>query len=326
MKRSLRSSSRSHSRTSRPGWKRWASWGMTVSEVQGYGRQKGHTEVYRGAEYSVDFVPKVRVEVVVDDAAVDKVVDVIVAAARTGKIGDGQGSARWTPWCGSVPASGDLTPPDREGDGPLYDEWCSMTKRMDDPAAGRPSGPAAGPPHAATDLAAASRQYRGAHRRLDSAGPGEALVDLHELWLTSKATELGITADSGFALVATGGLGRRELVPFSDLDLMLVHDSMPEDLVGEMAEYRYPLWDANIRPAPSVRTVPETALVVGPDIAAGLAMPGGPAHCWERTAVGHPDRRRAPAVAVRDRDGSTTSLPPPVGTAVARSRIAQNLT
>ena len=56
--------------------------GMTVSEVQGYGRQKGHTEVYRGAEYSVDFVPKVRVEVVVDDAAVDKVVDVIVQAAR----------------------------------------------------------------------------------------------------------------------------------------------------------------------------------------------------------------------------------------------------
>ena len=64
--------------------------GMTVSEVSGYGRQKGHTEVYRGAEYSVDFVPKVRVEVLVDDAAVDKVVDVIVQAARTGKIGDGK--------------------------------------------------------------------------------------------------------------------------------------------------------------------------------------------------------------------------------------------
>jgi len=64
--------------------------GMTVSEVQGDGRQKGHTEVYRGAEYSVDFVPKVRVEVVVDDATVEKVVDVIVTAARTGKIGDGK--------------------------------------------------------------------------------------------------------------------------------------------------------------------------------------------------------------------------------------------
>lgn len=64
--------------------------GMTVSEVKGYGRQKGHTEVYRGAEYSVDFVPKVRVEVLVDDFAADKVLDSMVQAARTGKIGDGK--------------------------------------------------------------------------------------------------------------------------------------------------------------------------------------------------------------------------------------------
>ncbi|GGS51441.1 MULTISPECIES: P-II family nitrogen regulator [Actinokineospora] len=64
--------------------------GMTVSEVQGYGRQKGHTEVYRGAEYSVDFVPKIRVEVLVDDVMGDKVVDAVVEAARTGKIGDGK--------------------------------------------------------------------------------------------------------------------------------------------------------------------------------------------------------------------------------------------
>src|SRR5579875_2120694 len=63
--------------------------GMTVSEVQGYGRQKGHTEVYRGAEYSVEFVPKVRIEVV-DDSIVDKAVDSVVRAARTGKIGDGK--------------------------------------------------------------------------------------------------------------------------------------------------------------------------------------------------------------------------------------------
>ena len=64
--------------------------GMTVSEVQGYGRQKGHTEVYRGAEYSVDFVPKVKLEVLVDDALGDKVVEAVVEAARTGKIGDGK--------------------------------------------------------------------------------------------------------------------------------------------------------------------------------------------------------------------------------------------
>ena len=64
--------------------------GLTVSEVQGFGRQRGHTEVYRGTEYTVDFVPKVRLEVVVDTGDVDKVVDALVTAARTGKIGDGK--------------------------------------------------------------------------------------------------------------------------------------------------------------------------------------------------------------------------------------------
>jgi nitrogen regulatory protein P-II 1 len=64
--------------------------GMTVSEVQGFGRQRGHTEVYRGAEYSVSFVPKVRIEVLVDDADSSRVVDAIVAAASTGAIGDGK--------------------------------------------------------------------------------------------------------------------------------------------------------------------------------------------------------------------------------------------
>jgi nitrogen regulatory protein P-II 1 len=64
--------------------------GLTVSEVQGFGRQKGHTEVYRGAEYTVDLVPKVRVEVLVDTADAAKTVDALVEAARTGKIGDGK--------------------------------------------------------------------------------------------------------------------------------------------------------------------------------------------------------------------------------------------
>ena len=64
--------------------------GMTVSEASGYGRQRGHTEVYRGAEYTVDLVPKVRIEVLIDDAEVDTVVEAIVAAANTGKIGDGK--------------------------------------------------------------------------------------------------------------------------------------------------------------------------------------------------------------------------------------------
>ena len=64
--------------------------GMTVAEVRGFGRQGGHTETYRGAEYKIDFVPKVAVEVVVDDGQVDAVVDAIVHSAATGKIGDGK--------------------------------------------------------------------------------------------------------------------------------------------------------------------------------------------------------------------------------------------
>jgi len=64
--------------------------GLTVTEVKGFGRQKGHTELYRGAEYVVDFLPKVKVEVVVPDEMVEAVVDAIVKAARTGKIGDGK--------------------------------------------------------------------------------------------------------------------------------------------------------------------------------------------------------------------------------------------
>ena len=64
--------------------------GITVSEVQGFGRQAGHTEVYRGTEYQIDFVPKVSLSIVVDDGEVDRVVDAISQAARTGKIGDGK--------------------------------------------------------------------------------------------------------------------------------------------------------------------------------------------------------------------------------------------
>ena len=64
--------------------------GMTVSEVQGFGRQRGHTEVYRGAEYTIDFVPKVRLEILADDVDIDRIVDAVVAAARTDKIGDGK--------------------------------------------------------------------------------------------------------------------------------------------------------------------------------------------------------------------------------------------
>ncbi|HVV13434.1 P-II family nitrogen regulator [Amycolatopsis sp.] len=74
----------------REAMERLAVLGMTVTEAQGYGRQKGHVEVYRGAEYQVDFVSKVRVEVLLDDALVDRALDAVVEACRTGRIGDGK--------------------------------------------------------------------------------------------------------------------------------------------------------------------------------------------------------------------------------------------
>lgn len=64
--------------------------GMTVSEVKGFGRQKGHTEIYRGSEYTVDFLPKIRIEIILPDEKVEEAVEAIVAAAKTGKIGDGK--------------------------------------------------------------------------------------------------------------------------------------------------------------------------------------------------------------------------------------------
>ncbi len=151
-----------------------------------------------------------------------------------------------------------------------------MTEQRSDSAAGAPrwKPPAAGSSRPATDLSAAAAQLlAGGSRQLDSAALRDALLDLHEFWLTTKAAEIGITPTSGFAIVATGGLGRGELLPYSDLDLMLLHDNLPHDVVGHVAELLwYPLWDANIRIDHSVRTVPEALTVAGEDISAGLAM------------------------------------------------------
>ncbi len=64
--------------------------GLTISEVRGYGRQKGHTETYRGSEYQIEFIPKMKIEIVVDDALLDKVIDAILRTAKTGQVGDGK--------------------------------------------------------------------------------------------------------------------------------------------------------------------------------------------------------------------------------------------
>ena len=150
-----------------------------------------------------------------------------------------------------------------------------MTKQKPDSAAGAPStgAPAAVSSKAATDLTAACEKLLSGSRHLDSAALRDALLDLHDFWLSTKAAEIGVTATSGFAIVATGGLGRRELLPYSDLDLMLLHDNLPKKIVSEVAENLwYPLWDANIRLDHSVRTVAEAMKVAAEDISAGLAM------------------------------------------------------
>ncbi len=134
-------------------------------------------------------------------------------------------------------------------------------------AAGRSTGPA-------TDLAdARDKLLSSAPGQLDAAALREACLELYESWLTAKADEIGVTADSGFAIVATGSLGRRELLPYSDLDLLLLHDDLPADIVAQVADQLwYPLWDANVRLDHSVRTVTETLRVAEADISAGLAM------------------------------------------------------
>lgn len=111
------------------------------------------------------------------------------------------------------------------------------------------------------------------HPELDSAALRKAWLELHESWLIAKSAEIGIRAGGGFAIIGLGGMGRCELLPYSDLDLMLLHDNMPIEAVEQVADMLwYPLWDANIRLDHSVRTVAETLRIADTDMTAGLAM------------------------------------------------------
>ncbi|WP_433602079.1 [protein-PII] uridylyltransferase [Nocardia sp. CA-135953] len=129
----------------------------------------------------------------------------------------------------------------------------------------------------ATDLVRARNQLLegGLPRnpRLDAESLRSALVDLFELWLTTKGTELGIGRDSGLAVVAVGGLGRKEMLPYSDLDLVLLHDDVDPARVAEVADQLwYPLWDAHVKLDHSVRTVPQALRVAADDLIAALGM------------------------------------------------------
>ncbi|NUS42656.1 MAG: [protein-PII] uridylyltransferase, partial [Mycobacteriaceae bacterium] len=109
--------------------------------------------------------------------------------------------------------------------------------------------------------------------RLDAPALRRALVDLHDLWLSTQGAELGIAADSGLAIVAVGGLGRQEMLPYSDLDLILVHDDLDPAQVGAVAEQLwYPLWDAHVKLDHSVRTPAQALQVASGDLTAALGM------------------------------------------------------
>ncbi|OBK46540.1 [protein-PII] uridylyltransferase [Mycobacterium sp. 1081908.1] len=122
-------------------------------------------------------------------------------------------------------------------------------------------------------MVAARRRLLSDGRGLGAAELRHAWQDLHESWLTAKADEIGITDASGFAIVGIGGLGRHELLPYSDLDLMLLHDYKSAEVLQQVADKLwYPLWDANVRLDHSVRTVPGALGVANTDMIAALGM------------------------------------------------------
>jgi [protein-PII] uridylyltransferase len=138
-----------------------------------------------------------------------------------------------------------------------------------------PSGNTAetGSADGAVDLAASRRQLLSGASKLSAAELRRAWLDLHESWLTAKAAEIGIAEDNGFALVGIGGLGRYELLPHSDLDLMLLYDDKSDDVLQKVADKLwYPLWDANVRIDHSVRTVSGALGVANADMIAALGM------------------------------------------------------
>jgi len=142
-------------------------------------------------------------------------------------------------------------------------------ERFDPPGATSGAGSACG----VTDLAASRRLLLSGAGQLDAVALRQAWLDLHESWRAAKAAEIGITGGGGFAIVGIGGLGRRELLPYSDLDLMLLHDNKPADVLKRVADRLwYPLWDANVRLDHSVRTVSGALGVANNDMIAALGM------------------------------------------------------
>ena len=228
--------------------------GITVTEASGYGRQRGHTEVYRGAEYTVDLVPKVRIEVLVGDDDAEDVIEVIVKAPRPGASATARsGRSRWTPSSGSARVT-------------------VASTRSD----GSPDGAVTAPVASAADYAARRRELLeqpstpgvGTHLRR------RGLAALTDSWLRqvfNAACDATGASTSQAALVAVGGYGRGELSPGSDLDLVLLHSD--RDAVPALAEkIWYPVWDSGVHLDHSVRTFDEARRLASSDLAVLLGL------------------------------------------------------
>ena len=245
--------------------------GLTVTEASGYGRQRGHTEVYRGAEYTIDLVPKVRLDLVVEDHDVETLIDVIAKAAQTGKIGDGK------VW---------VTPVDsvvRVRTGRTRSRRALRHKRYR--KRGRRLHQGSPPAHAwRADEVDKAIPMGYAERRAELIAAGlrgpklrGALAEAADSWLAElfgSATGQRAGDVSGIALVAVGGYGRAELSPGSDLDVVLLHDgSRKPARIAELADaIWYPVWDAKVKLDHSVRTVAEARSVARDDLAVALGL------------------------------------------------------
>ncbi len=220
--------------------------GLTVSDVQGFGRQRGHTEVYRGAEYTVDFLPKVRIEILVDDGDVDRVVQQLLTTANTGKIGDGK---VWVV--------------------PVENVWRIRTGRVGTRRAVACAGAERRP--LTDELRTARAQLVADHDRR-GAEFGAALAELLDDVVHDALGTVDHT--SGWAVVALGSYARRELTPGSDVDVMLLHPGgrRRAPTADEAGALWYPLWDAGFTLGQSVRTVKEALAVADDDLDALTAL------------------------------------------------------
>ena len=205
--------------------------------MQGYGRQGGKSETFRGSEYKVDFVPKVKLEVIVDTASVDKVIDLIAT-----ELPEPERSA--TARCGQSTSIGSCE--------------CVQVKSATTPSEAERHG------------VRLDRERLLADRNLSGAAWCEAYTGLVDQWLAALFDAASPPA-SGVALVAVGGYGRSELCPSSDIDVMLVHDKRVD--VRDLAErIWYPIWDEGLKLGHSVCTVRQALSLAGDDLDTATAL------------------------------------------------------